>query len=274
MSELAWMHLMNKKCSRTAERWHIIQSGPLCRHEGINNIHQAPDTKLINHSAVFYHPRETTPDKWPPFDSVVHVSSLIKKKKSHHLSHHFSSSSVCSAREHPLVLLHSFLCPSLCGQFIYELLTEEFIFHLSVNSGTEAHVSSEGAEEEKRVKKYQKVSKEPRAVMSRVRIMRQQRGVFLLYLWRTRPGRESFRVTLSSHNETPRLHVTHFLLKLEETKLMRDRRGGERERERGGLFWRREVLKMSFKSYEVFFCLQLQREVVHEGYFCFTYCRI
>lgn len=155
-----------------------------------------------------------------------------EKKKSHHLSHHFSSSSVCSAREHPLVLLHSFLCPSLCGQFIYELLTEEFIFHLSVNSGTEAHVSSEGAEEEKRVKKYQKVSKEPRAVMSRVRIMRQQRGVFLLYLWRTRPGRESFRVTLSSHNETPRLHVTHFLLKLEETKLMRDRRGGEREGER------------------------------------------
>lgn len=99
-----------------------------------------------------------------------------------------------------------------------------------MSSGTEAHVSSEGAEEENESRNPKSI-KELRAETSEVRIMKQQRRVFLLYLWRTRPGCESFRVTLSSRNETPRLHVTHFLLKLEEPKLMRAQRGGERERE-------------------------------------------
>lgn len=50
-----------------------------------------------------------------------------------------------------------------------------------MSSGTEAHVSSEGAEEENESRNPKSI-KELRAETSEVRIMKQQRRVFLLYL--------------------------------------------------------------------------------------------
>lgn len=200
--------------------------------KGINPIHQALDTKLINHSALFYHRRETTPEtnglrliqlftfpRWSRKKKLIKLSFKQLEQRAHKCLFNQRSTSGSVYREDASCVVSLYM----------NCFRRYYIFHLYVSSGTKAHVSSEGAEEENESRNPKSI-KEPRAETSGVRIMKQQRRVFLLYLWRTRPGCESFRVTLSSRNETPRLHVTHFLLKLEETKLMRAQRGGERER--------------------------------------------
>lgn len=83
--------------------------------KGINPIHQALDTKLINHSALFYHRRETTPETNGL--RLIHYSRFLADRgRKSLLSYHLSSSSrertsVCSTRDPPLVQFTERLLP-------------------------------------------------------------------------------------------------------------------------------------------------------------------
>lgn len=82
MSELAWMHLMNKKCSRTAEWWHVIQSGPLSRTERNKSHPSSPRHKANKSLGFVLSPTwDDTWDKWPPFDSLFTFPRWSRKKK-------------------------------------------------------------------------------------------------------------------------------------------------------------------------------------------------
>lgn len=108
MSELAWMHLMNKKCSRTAEWWHVIQSGPLSRTER-NKSHPSSPRHKANKSPrlcfitdVRRHLRQMA-SVWFSYSRF-----LADRGRKSLLSYHLSSSSrertsVCSTRDPPLV---------------------------------------------------------------------------------------------------------------------------------------------------------------------------
>lgn len=82
MSELAWMHLMNKKCSWTAERWHVIQRRPLSRTERNKSHPSSPRHKANKSLGFVLSPTwDDTWDKWPPFDSLFTFPRWSRKKK-------------------------------------------------------------------------------------------------------------------------------------------------------------------------------------------------